>query len=88
MLKYIKLYCYNESVGSIDLIWCIFAIEESVLVFALLVDLAHEFLILLQFVIWEEYCECLLLLQRHPLSDDLEELLESEIKRDQEPKQN
>ncbi len=57
------------------------------MVISLLVDLTHEFLILLEFVVREEYCECLLLLQRHSLSDDLKELLEGEVEWDQEPKQ-
>ena len=66
--------------GAVDLVASVLAVEEAVLVLALLVNLAHHLLILLKLIISEEYGECLILLQDEPLPDDLQELLESEVK--------
>jgi hypothetical protein len=63
----------------------VLAVQESVLILALLEYLAHKLLILLQLVVLEKDRECLVLLEDQALSDHLNELLEREIEGYQVP---
>lgn len=79
-----SLALLSES-AAVDLVAGVLAVEEAVLVLALLVYFEHHLLVLLQLVVREEYGKCLILLKGQPLADHLQELLKCEVIRDQVP---
>lgn len=81
----VPLSCLQRLLASVDLVGGVLAVEEAVGVLALVEDLAHELLVLLQPVVPEEDRQRLLLLQGQPLPDHRRELLEREVERDQIP---
>lgn len=71
--------------GTVHFVAGVLAVEEAVLVLALLINLAHQLLVLLKLIVGEEYGEGLVLFKHETLSNHLQKLLESEIERDQIP---